>query len=359
MAQPVDKSIIDTTLWLVGIDSVIEDEEAICDAVQARLLKSFPQEAIQRLSHSLVVKPTPHRADRPTVGLFGHLDTVVNRQDGPVRIEEGRIIGCGVSDMKAGLAIKVELLERLDFDALGVNVVVVFYEREEGPYIGNGLGPLLEDTDWLEGIDLAFCLEPSDNRLQLGSLGGLHATLTFPGKRAHSARPWQGDNAIHNAGPVLSDLLALEPKPVVLSGLTFHEVMNATMVTGSGTRNVIPDSFAINVNYRFQPGKAIATAKAELEAFVAGRCAVEFTDESPSGPVCMDNPLLKPLLEQEGLVVQPKQAWTDVARLAVHGIDAVNWGPGESAQAHQVNESCATGLIVDGYHLFEEYLKGL
>ena len=353
------ESVVDTTLWLVQIPSEIGDEAAICDAVENRLLKRWPREAIQRYSHSLVVKPGPQRADRPTVGLFGHLDTVVCRQDGPARIEGDRLIGCGVSDMKSGLAIMIQLLERLDFDALGVNVAVVFYEREEGPYVDNGLGPLFAETDWLEGIDLAFCLEPSNNRLQMGSLGGLHATLRFAGQRAHSARPWQGENAIHKAGPLLSELLAYGRRPVEIDGLTFYEVMNATIVTGYGTRNVIPDRFELNVNYRFRPGKSLETAKAELLAWVDGRCEVVITDESPSGPVCLSNPLLAPMLRREGLEVQPKQAWTDVARLALHGIDAVNLGPGESAQAHQVNESCATQLIEEGYLLFESYLKSL
>ena len=193
----------------------------------------------------------------------------------------------------------------------------------------------------------------------MGSLGGLHATFTFSGRRAHSARPWQGENAIHKAGPLLTELLEQGRRPVECGGLTFYEVTNATYVNGYGTRNIIPEAFSFNVNYRFAPGKSIAAAKSDLEALVAGRCQIEYTDACPSGPVCIDNPLLQPMLQTNGMQPAPKQAWTDVARLALFGIDAVNLGPGESAQAHQANEYCAISLIEDGYILFRDYLTRL
>ncbi len=61
-------------------------------------------------------------------------------------------------------------------------------------------------------------LEPSDNKLSLGASGSIHATVTFKGRTAHSARPWQGENAIHKAGAFLCDLAALAPREVMLDG---------------------------------------------------------------------------------------------------------------------------------------------
>jgi succinyl-diaminopimelate desuccinylase len=54
--------------------------------------------------------------------------------------------------------------------------------------------------------------------------------------------------------------------------------------------------------------------------------------------------------------VEPKQAWTDVARFSSLGIAAVNFGPGENAQAHQKNESTDLGLVFQGYRILSAWL---
>ena len=57
--------------------------------------------------------------------------------------------------------------------------------------------------------------------------------------------------------------------------------------------------------------------------------------------------------------VEPKQAWTDVARFAQKGISAVNFGPGENAQAHQKNESTRLDLVHEGFAIVKRWLTSL
>ena len=45
------------------------------------------------------------------IGLVGHFDTVPPDLGQPLKVADGRVYGCGASDMKAGLAVMMGLLE--------------------------------------------------------------------------------------------------------------------------------------------------------------------------------------------------------------------------------------------------------
>jgi succinyl-diaminopimelate desuccinylase len=348
-------SLGERALELVQVPSVIGHEAALADLVERWAKAHYPSEDITRVSHSLVIG---RRVDpRPTIALVGHLDTVPAHPAGnPARIEGDRLFGLGSSDMKGSLAVMMALAEALPRDTLPVNLLLVFYEREEGPFQESGLGPLFAAVPELSKVRFAIAMEPTDGAVQVGCVGTLHATLTFRGQAAHSARPWQGKNAIHAAGALLTELGARERVAVTVEGHTFYEVMSVTLAKGGRARNVVPETFELNLNYRFAPGKSLATAQQEVHTLVDGRCDVSFLDLAPSGRLCGSNPWFQTLERLSGKPAEAKQAWTDVARFSELGVDAVNYGPGETAQAHQQNESAPVSALSKAYDVLKQLL---
>jgi succinyl-diaminopimelate desuccinylase len=354
MSGPSAEHLADRALALCRIPSAIGSEKAIADWVEAWARSLQPPIDVVRMGHSMVLGGLED--SRPLVTLLGHLDTVPpHPADSPTRVEDGRIYGRGSSDMKGGLAVMMALVETLPRNG-PFSVAYVFYEREEGPYTESGLGPLLEHVIGLRRTQLGVALEPTDNVVQVGCMGSIHATVRFSGKTAHSARPWQGENAIHKAGAFLAELAALPRREVRVAGFPYYEVMSVTRAEGGRARNIVPDAFEMNLNYRFAPGKSLEEAQRDVAARVGTRADVQFTDLAPSGRVCADNPLFERLLAMTGAPAESKQAWTDVGRLAHAGIDAVNFGPGETAQAHQANESAPVAALAVAYGALRRFL---
>jgi succinyl-diaminopimelate desuccinylase len=236
------------------------------------------------------------------------------------------------------------------------DVIGVFYDKEEGPAHANGLEDVLDALPWLGDAEFAVVLEPTDLQLELGCQGALNATVSFLGTAAHSARPWLGVNAISRAVPWLADMAARQPERVDLDGLQFLETFNVTMASGGIARNVIPARFDLNLNYRFPPDRTLAQAEARLREVASGADLVEIVDRAPPAPIPKDNPHLDRLAAVSRAQRNGKQAWTDVARLSARGIPAVNYGPGETAEAHRATESVAAASLRTAFEALQRFL---
>lgn len=354
---PFGADVVELTRWLCSVPSPIGEEARLCDDVLARSRSWSLAGEPFRLTNSIAV-PLSRGTGGPHIVLAGHLDTVRTQHDGPTRIEGDRLYGAGSADMKSGLALMIAAAEDRALSPKA-DLTVVFYSREEGPFAENELGPLLDARPELARADLAICLEPSYGKLQLGCVGSIHAKITRRGRTAHSARPWEGSNAIQEAWPILRDLAERAPVEVTIDGMRYRSVMSATLAHGGRGRNVIPDAFELNVNFRFLPGTSLDDAEAELRAFIGDRADIELVDRSPSAPPYRSHPLVERLIAAGVKGIEPKQAWTDVARFAQLGVPAVNWGPGDQGEAHQRNESTSIAGLREGWTILRAFLAGL
>jgi succinyl-diaminopimelate desuccinylase len=348
--------LLENLLWFLEIPSVTGEEGRLCDDLQGRLSRAAGWET-RRISNNLVVRRSEPEASRPRISFAGHLDTVPEPRGGlPVRVEGERVYGRGASDMKAGDAVMLALVEEFSWAGSSwAEPTFVFYEREEGPYAENGLEAVFAQAPEVLDAELALVPEPTAGALEVGCVGTAQVEVTFGGRPAHSARPWQGENAITAAGEFLSRLHERQVEEVEVEGLTFYEVLVPTLARGGRAKNVVPDEFWINVNHRFPPGRGIEDVRRAFDELLGGRAEYEVVDYAPSGPVELGNPFLQRLIET-GLEVRPKQAWTDVARFAQRGVAAANFGPGLPAQAHQEAEHAEISLLEGCYERLTSFL---
>src|SRR5829696_1853102 len=348
--------LLEDLLFFLERPSVTGEEKELCDDLEARISASRSWE-VQRISNNLTVRRREPDSSRPRVVLAGHLDTVPEPEDGiEVRVEGDRVYGRGASDMKAGDAVMLALLERVDWEESRLEPAFVFYEREEGPYAENGLEAVFAGCPWALDAGLALVPEPTEAALEVGCVGTSQVKVTFSGKPAHAARPWQGENALTRAGEFLATLHERPAVEVVVEGLPFYEVLTPTVARGGRAKNVVPDSFWINVNHRFAPGKDLDDVRDLFGELLGKSATFEIVDFAPSGPINLENPLLQELIET-GLEVRPKQAWTDVARFSERGVAAANFGPGLPSQAHQEAEYAELSLLEECYTHLVSFFK--
>jgi succinyl-diaminopimelate desuccinylase len=318
----------DLTAQLVDIESVSGNEGAIADAVEQALREPGRLE-VDRIGNTVVARTQLGRPDRVVVA--GHLDTVPVNRNLPSRNDGTRLHGLGSCDMKGGVAVALALAATLPDPVR--DVTYVFYECEEVEAERNGLTRLARERPDLITADFAVLMEPSDTVVEAGCQGSLHVDVTARGVRAHSARAWNGVNAIHGATAILERLTSYEPDRPVVDGLRYHEGLNAVAITGGVAGNVIPDSCTVGVNFRFAPSRSVSDAEAMVRELFDG-FEVVVTDAVAGALPGLDRPPAAAFVAAVGGEPRPKFGWTDVARFSALGVPAVNYGPGDPELAH-------------------------
>ena len=354
-ALQLDRPVAQLTADLVDIESVSGDEARITDAVEAAV-RRHGRLAVRRLGNVVVVRTELGRAER--VVLAGHLDTVPVAGNLPSRLAEGRLHGCGTSDMKSGVALQLRVLELVGIGALepAVDLTWLFYDCEEVEAARNGLNRVAAEHPDLLRADLAILLEPTNGTVEGGCQGTMRARVGVAGRRAHSARSWLGSNAIHLAAPVLQRLADYRAREAEVEGLTYREGLNAVFIEGGVAGNVIPDRCLVTVNYRFAPDRSEAEAERHLRSVFDG-FEVTVLDSAPAARPGLDRPLARRAVDALGGEVAAKLGWTDVARFSALGIPALNFGPGDPNLAHRADESVELAQLERCEHLLTGFLR--
>jgi len=323
-------------------------------SLTAALAVQAPHLEVVRSGQAVLART--HLGRRRRVLLAGHLDTVPIADNVPSRRKGTRLHGCGTSDMKSGVAVMTHLAAAVAEPAH--DVTLVLYDCEEVEAARNGLGRIERELrEWLDA-DLAILGEPTSGQVEGGCQGTLRMVATLEGRRAHSARAWLGDNAVHAAASLLARLAAYVPRDVDIDGCVYREGLQAVRIDGGVAGNVVPDRCTVTVNFRFAPDRDLPGAEAHVHEVLDGTGIAELvlTDAAPGALPGLAAPAAAEFVAATGATPVAKYGWTDVARFAALGIPALNFGPGDPNLAHTREESVEVPAVTATCDVLRAYL---
>ncbi|MFT3865025.1 MAG: M20/M25/M40 family metallo-hydrolase [Solirubrobacterales bacterium] len=299
----------------------------------------------------------------PRLILNGHLDTVPPGAHGSWRhppfaavVEDGALYGRGACDMKAGLAIMVDVARRIapwraDLHGELVLHFAIGEERAEP-----GTRSLLEAGF---GGDVGIVLEPTRLQVATAQRGGGALRMRWRGRAAHAGVRDEGINPVDEVPGVIAAIaeydseLGRRSHPLLLPA-----TLTPTVIAAGEVPNVLPADCEILADRRLLPGedldRDIAALRGRLQGLAAATGGVEVVgpehhwvaSTTPEGEF---SDLVEKLVEAEGS--DPGEPFgtpfaSDVGCLIESGgVEAITFGPGDIAHAHRVDERVDLGEV--------------
>lgn len=248
-------SVLDLTRKFVSIPSPSGEEHKLSKYIKGELEDHADEIELVDVENCGPSVVATHRAKKkraPTIVLNGHLDTVGVAEGWKTdpfkaKIDGDKMYGLGVGDMKAGLAIMVDVFRKMQKEK-GLNITLTAASDEEG----NSLGSYTLIKNGKADGDICLIPEPTSERMMLGCRGRLVVEITVIGKAAHGARPHLGVNSIEDAARVVSHLNRMKPRQHELLGRGSLCVLK---VWGGGDTLSVPDKCVIRVDRHVVPGE--------------------------------------------------------------------------------------------------------
>ncbi len=297
-----------------------------------------------------VLARIPGRQRGHCLVLEAHMDTVSVKgmtipPFDPV-IENGRLMGRGSCDTKAGLAAMM-------------HAVVDVHQGDTPPPCDILLAAVVDEEHNFRGVvrlcddlkaDAAVVAEPTELRAVVASKGVLRWKVRVRGKAAHSSKPRLGVNAIRHMARVI---LALEEHYEALAHKT-HPLLGPATCTISTIRggvqiNFVPDHCVIELDRRLLPGETPEAVLSDCQAVIDSLPGIDASVEQP--PLLTDAALDTPpnarittttsqVLAELNLNPEPCGVpfGSDASKFSRAGVPAIIFGPGSIDRAHAADE---------------------
>ncbi|MGD1011032.1 MAG: succinyl-diaminopimelate desuccinylase [Acidimicrobiales bacterium] len=351
--------LLQLTAELVDIPSVSHDEARIADFVAAALDGAQHLE-MTRIGNNIVARTLLGRPQRLMIA--GHLDTVPPNGNERAVLDGDRCSGIGSADMKAGVAVMLELAKTIAEPA--VDLTFAWYVCEEIEQCYSGLLEIEAADAALLAADAAVLTEPTAAAVEAGCQGVLRVGVHLGGRRAHVARSAVGVNAIHRLGHLLDRVSAYVERRPVIDGCEYRESLQAVRVEGGVANNVVPDEARLVLSLRYAPdhtkdqafqGLCEALAPA-IDPALGDR--IDLEDFALAAAPNLAHPLLAALVSASGSAPRAKLGWTDASFFSARGVPAANFGPGSPLVAHTAGEWVGTDELEAAFSGLEKLVSG-
>ena len=262
-------------------------------------------------------------------------------------LEDGKVYGGGVADMKAGTAAVAAALRRIAASGDRLAGDVVF--QGVACHFEGGVGTRSLCEAGFVG-DAAIDCEPSSNTIGIAHRGAAYIDVTTRGRQAHTTYKHLGLNAIETMEPILAGLrqlegeLSYEPHPL----LPGAPILNIGTIRGGTKHNQVPDRCTISIDIRLLPRQDPHDVKRAVEAMIARLATgdpridavVEFNEHWTSGPrdayeIDAHAPIVTALdaavrsVTGDAPIYAGVPFWCDLVALKGYGVPGVNFGPGD------------------------------
>ncbi|WP_353647465.1 M20 family metallopeptidase [Nakamurella sp. A5-74] len=283
-------------------------------------------------------------------------------------IVDGRLLGRGSADMKAGVAAMIHAARAVELGGFRGRIIVGALCDEEEMMIG---ATAFAASPLAAGVDGVIVCEPEEGEICAISKGAMRVRIGVLGKMAHGAMPQHGRNPIPAVGRILLGLQELGEQ--IAAGLGSHEYLGEFYLTPTVVQagtieqiNVIPAVASIAVDIRSIPG-----ADHGAVVHLIRRLTEQITDEAGLGSkieVLVDRPVVDTphgapvvaALAAAHLDITGQQpvfggvpGTTDGTILSRDaGLSTVVYGPGGKWIAHQVDEFVAVSQIEEATRVY-------
>ncbi|HST86713.1 MAG TPA: ArgE/DapE family deacylase [Kineosporiaceae bacterium] len=353
---------LDVDLWSLDLKALSDDPD-------------FPGMEVERTEGYGVAAVTAG-AGTAALLLQGHVDVVPvgdpRRWDGfdpfAGRIAGGVLFGRGACDMKAGLAVNLEVVRAIRRSGVRLERPLGFHSvvgEEDG-----GIGAFATMRRGHVG-DACVITEPTSGKLVVANAGALTFRLAVTGRAAHGSARLEGHSAIDAFLPVRAALMELERErnldrdPLFGNSPLPYPISVGRLRAGDWASSV-PDLLEAEGRFGVRLDEDVSAARAAFEAAIAAACErdpwlrghpVDVSwpgGQFASGRIALDHPLIEETANAVAAVTagpspEPIAAsyGSDLRLYTGLGkIPTVHYGPGDVRFAHAPREQVPLAEVI-------------